>query len=131
MPTIQNRILLIEDNRDNRNLVCTYLEECYEVRAVADAFQALAQLAPGQDLPDLILSDISLPLMDGLALLQEIKSRPLLQAIPVVALTAHAMKGDKERFLNAGFDAYISKPIMSEAALFHPIEQLLTRRHGI
>ncbi|MCB1034207.1 MAG: response regulator, partial [Acidobacteria bacterium] len=75
--------------------------------------------------PDLVLLDISLPGMDGLEVLREIRGDDVLRGLPVVALTAHAMSGDRERLLAAGFDSYISKPILDEERLLAEINSLL------
>lgn len=104
------RVLYIEDKIDNRMLVRRVLMvEDIEVLEAEDADTgiALAQSA----LPDLILMDINMPGKDGYTATAEIRALPNLNHIPVVALTANAMKGDKEKSLDAGCDGYISKPI--------------------
>ena len=75
--------------------------------------------------PDVVLLDISLPEMDGTEVLDWIRSQPDLSATPVIALTAHAMAGDRERYLEAGFDDYVSKPIVDEAVLTGSIRRWL------
>lgn len=110
------QIFLVEDNPDNRDLFEAFVSHLYDVKAVdngIDALQCLQTIAP----PDLFVFDISLPDMDGVELLREIKKTPSLQTIPCIAMTSHAMKGDKERFLAAGFNAYISKPIVDDASM--------------
>jgi len=103
-------ILVIEDNPQNLELVEFLLEEAQvKVRCAEDAEAARAQLSAGR--PDLILMDMQLPGIDGLSLVAEIKQDPELATIPIVALTAHAMRGDRERFLAGGCDGYIAKPI--------------------
>ncbi len=104
------RILYIEDYADNRMLIRRVLmAEGYEVLEAANAQEALklAMSAP----PDLILMDINLPEVDGYTLTARFRSTPLLAHIPVVALTANVMKGDRERVLEAGCDGYIQKPV--------------------
>jgi two-component system, cell cycle response regulator DivK len=104
------RILYIEDYADNRLLIRRVLmAEGYEVLEAANAQEALksALLEP----PDLILMDINLPEVDGYTLTARIRSTPKLSHIPVVALTANVMKGDRERVLEAGCDGYIQKPV--------------------
>lgn len=103
-------ILHIEDNADNRLLVRRLLlAEDYEVVEAENANKALCVL---QELrPDLILMDINMPDMDGYTLTGKIRENPELAQIPVIAITANVMKGDRERSLNAGCDAYIDKPI--------------------
>jgi CheY-like chemotaxis protein len=108
------RILVVEDNPVNLELVRDILEaHGHEVLEAANATDGLALLSG--ELPDLILMDIQLPGMDGLTATRQIKADARLQGIPVVALTAHAMKGDEERALAAGCDGYVSKPIDTRA----------------
>jgi len=103
-------ILHIEDNADNRLLVRRLLlAEGYEVVEAENGEKALTVL---QNLhPDLILMDINMPDMDGYTLTGKIRENQVLAAIPVIAITANVMKGDRERTLQAGCDAYIDKPI--------------------
>src|SRR5690606_40271760 len=104
------RILVIEDNPDNMTLISDVLVSLqYEVLQAVDGEQGL-QMAE-EFRPDLILMDLSLPRLDGWSATRLLKSNPELRAIPVIALTAHAMVGDRERALEAGCDDYISKPI--------------------
>ncbi|HXH02101.1 MAG TPA: response regulator [Candidatus Competibacteraceae bacterium] len=125
------RILLVEDNPDNRDLVFAFLDALYDIRACVDGFEALEALAPNSGYrPDLLLCDISLPGMDGVELLRTLRQDPRLAGIPAIALTSHAMKGDQERFLAAGFDAYVSKPITDETILLDAIERLLSHGQG-
>lgn len=103
-------ILIVDDNAVNLKLASEVLEsEGYEVDRAPDAEAAQHLLA--QRTPDLILMDIALPGMDGLTLTTLIKRDPELRTIPVIAMTAFAMKGDQERALEAGCDGYIAKPI--------------------
>lgn len=117
------RIALVEDNPDNRMLVCTLLAKMYELVEYEDGPSALAHLVEVN--PDLVLLDISLPGMDGCAVLAQIRRTQPLSGIPVIALTAHAMDGDREKFLEQGFDGYVSKPIVDETELFDAIQALL------
>jgi len=106
------RILVVEDNDMNMQLVEFLLEEGgYDIVKAASGEEALAITRDGQQAPDLILMDIHLPGMDGLSVVREMKSDSRTSRIPILALTAHAMRGDKDRFLEAGCDGYISKPI--------------------
>ena len=117
------KVAVIEDNPDNRLLVQALLEDTYEIvefETGVDAVQGLLE----ED-PDLILLDISLPEMDGTEVLQWIREQEALADTPVVALTAHAMAGDRERFLEAGFDDYLTKPIVDEAVLIETIGKWL------
>lgn len=103
-------VLIVDDNPVNLKLASDVLEsEGYEIDRAIDAESARQLLA--QRTPELILMDIALPGMDGLTLTQLIKSDPTLRHIPVVAMTAFAMKGDEQRALDAGCDGYIAKPI--------------------
>jgi len=105
------RVLVVEDNDMNMQLVEYLLEEGgYQIVKAASGEEALAT-ARGGDPVDLILMDIHLPGIDGLSVIREMKSDPRTGAIPILALTAHAMRGDRDRFLEAGCDGYISKPI--------------------
>jgi len=104
------RILIVEDNADNRILITDVLASLnYEVVVAEDGEQGV-QLAAAY-LPDLILMDLSLPKKDGWSVAREIKDDDGLAHIPIIALTAHAMVGDREKALQAGCDDYISKPI--------------------
>lgn len=113
------RIAIVEDNPDNRLLVRAILEDRHEIMEYETGGEALAGLRA--DPPDLVLLDISLPEMDGTEVLAAMRDDPRLAAIPVIALTAHAMAGDRERFMGSGFDDYVSKPIVDETVLFDAI----------
>ncbi len=103
-------ILIVEDNEANRLLAGAVLErEGYRVDMAGNAEEALQKLANGA--PDLILMDVQMPGMDGLTLTRRLKGNARTADIPVVALTALAMMGDRERTLEAGCSGYISKPI--------------------
>jgi len=103
-------ILYVEDNVDNRTLVRRILmAEGYNLLEAINATQALEILDNTR--PDLILMDINMPDMDGYSLTAQIKGTPGLELIPIVALTANVMRGDRERSLEAGCDGYIQKPI--------------------
>ena len=117
------RIALVEDNADNRLLVGAILEGLYALIAYESGREAIACL-PGS-VPDLVLLDISLPEMDGTEVLRRIRTDPALAHLPVVALTAHAMAGDREKYLAAGFDGYVTKPILDEGILLRTISGLL------
>ncbi len=103
-------ILYVEDNFENRVLIRRVLEsEGYIMFEASTAAKALAQVE--EHLPDLILMDINMPDMDGYTLTAKIKEREEHKDIPVIAVTANVMRGDKERALKAGCDGYIQKPI--------------------
>lgn len=104
------KILVVDDNATNLRLMRVVLEsEKYEVHEAFDADQALKIL--GRMVPDLILMDITMPGMDGLTLTRQLKADSRLKAIPIVAVSSLAMKGDDKKALAAGCDAYITKPI--------------------
>jgi len=104
------RILIVEDNDDNMVLVRDVLtSRGYTVIEAVDGQQGL-DLAQSER-PDLIIMDLSLPLVDGWTVVRQLKADPELRRIPVVALTAHAMVGDREKALDAGCDDYLAKPI--------------------
>ena len=117
------KIAVVEDNPDNRLLVDALLEDLYEISEYETGVQAVEGL--GDDVPDLILLDISLPEMDGTEVLQWIRQDERVQHLPVIALTAHAMAGDREKFLAAGFNDYVTKPIVDEDVLLGTIDRWL------
>ena len=119
------KILFVEDNEMNRDMLSRRLERRgYEVVMALDGQQAvdMAQSAA----PDLILMDMSLPVIDGWEATRRVKAAPDTRAIPVIALTAHAMAGDREKAMEAGCDDYDTKPI-DLARLLPKIEALLAR----
>ncbi|MBV8068648.1 MAG: response regulator [Acidobacteriaceae bacterium] len=104
------RILIAEDRPASRELICTVLESAgYEVIEAEDGQEALDK-ASGQQL-DLVLLDLQMPKIDGFGALCLLRKDPRFEKIPIVALTASAMQGDRERALKAGFAAYIAKPV--------------------
>jgi two-component system cell cycle response regulator DivK len=106
----EKTVLHVEDNFDNRLLVRRLLQAFgYNVIEAENASKAREMLKTNQ--PDLILMDINMPDVDGYTLTNELKAMPKLQGIPIVAITANVMKGDRERTLSAGCDGYIEKPI--------------------
>lgn len=117
------KIAVVEDNPDNRLLVQVILEPFYEIVEYETGFAALEGLP--REKPDLVLLDISLPGMDGSEVLRRIRADAQLQALPVIALTAHAMSGDREKYLGAGFNDYVTKPIVDETVLLAAIQRLL------
>jgi two-component system cell cycle response regulator DivK len=116
-------IAVVEDNADNRLLLQAILDGLYELVEYENGIDALAGLSA--NLPDLVLLDISLPGMDGNEILSRIRADTSLRALPVIALTAHAMAGDREKYLAAGFNDYITKPIVDETILLSAIEKWL------
>jgi CheY-like chemotaxis protein len=104
------KILVVEDNEDSRELVIKVLKnKGYQVTAAVDGEEAVEKAIAEK--PDLILLDISLPKLDGYEVAKKLKSLAEFQETPIVALTAHAMKGDREKVIVAGFEGYITKPI--------------------
>lgn len=117
------RIAIVEDNADNRLLLSALLDDAYELDEYEDGPSALAGCSARR--PALVLLDISLPGMDGPEVLRRLREDSTLAKIPVIALTAHAMTGDRERYLGLGFDDYVTKPIVDESILFAAITRLL------
>ena len=116
------KILVVEDVELNRDLLVQLLEDNYAVITASDgaAGIALAEL----EHPDLILMDLSLPVIDGWEATRRIKANQALRSIPIIALTAHAMSGDAEKARACGCDDYLSKPL-DEDLLFEKLTQLL------
>jgi CheY-like chemotaxis protein len=120
------KILLVEDNELNRDMLSRRLmRKGYAVVCALDGLEAVTMAASEQ--PDLILMDMRLPEIDGWEATRRIKSAPETESIPIIALTAHAMAGDREQALAAGCDDYDSKPIDLKR-LLGKIEALLERR---
>ena len=107
---IPRKILIVEDNEDSRELVMKVLKnKGYQIIEAIDGEEALSKAQTEE--PNLILMDISIPKIDGFEVTKKLKGMDEFKNIPIVALTAHAMKGDREKFISAGFEGYISKPI--------------------
>ncbi len=105
-----SKILLVEDNEMNRDMLSRRLErKGFEVVMAVDG-QAGVDMASSSN-PDLILMDLSLPIIDGWEATRQIKADPATQSIPIIALTAHAMAGDEQKALEAGCDDYDTKPV--------------------
>ena len=122
------KILLVEDNEDNRDMLSRRLvRKGYEVALAVDGGQGV-QMA-GTESPDLILMDMSLPVIDGWEATRQIKATESGKSVPVIALTAHAMAGDKEKALAAGCDDYDTKPV-ELPRLLEKIEKLLEQKEA-
>jgi CheY-like chemotaxis protein len=121
------RILLVEDNEMNRDMLSRRLSRRGFDVLLAENGKVGVELA-ATERPDLILMDMSLPVMDGWEATRQIKANPLTSTIPVIALTAHAMASDRDMALDAGCDDYDSKPV-DLSQLVRKIEQLLTASH--
>lgn len=105
-----SRILVADDNEASRELIREVLEMSgYDVVEAADGADAVERAR--ENPPDLVLVDIQMPRLDGYGVLRELRADPRLAGLHVVALTAFAMQGDRERALDAGFDGYITKPV--------------------
>ena len=118
-------VAVVEDNADNRLLLSVLLSDDYRVVEYETGPDALRGLAA--DPPDVVVLDISLPGMDGVEVLQRIREDARLRTLPVIAFTAHAMAGDRERLLGHGFDEYVTKPIVDETLLLGAIQRVLAR----
>ena len=119
------KILIAEDSEVNRELLRELLEArgC-EVSEACDGQEAVEMLAV--ELPEVLLLDINMPRLDGFGALQKIRENPRTASLPVLAVTAYAMRGDQEKVLHAGFDGYLSKPI-DAASLGREIARVLGR----
>src|SRR5713101_6957195 len=119
------RILLVEDNEMNRDMLSRRLaRRGYEIVMAVDGEEGIASAKANK--PDLILMDMSLPVIDGWEATRRLKAEPGTRSIPVIGLTAHAMAGDREKVLSAGCDDYDTKPV-ELSRLLHKIELLLGR----
>jgi len=120
------KILLVEDNEMNRDMLSRRLErKGYQIVMAVDGGQGVAMAH--SETPDLILMDMSLPVLDGWAATRQLKADDATKAIPIIGLTAHAMAGDRENCLQAGCDDYDTKPI-ELPRLLEKIQTLLTKR---
>ena len=122
------KILLVEDNELNRDMLSRRLQrKGHEVLMAEDGAQAVATAE--RESPELILLDMSLPVVDGWEAARRLKASPATAGIPIIALTAHAMSGDRERALEAGCDDYDTKPV-DFPQLLGKIEAALARKAG-
>ena len=123
------KILIVEDTPFNLDLLVQLLEDDYQVVTARDGQAGV--IAANTERPDLILMDMALPILNGWDATKKIKAIPALRDIPIIALTSHAMSGDKEKALAAGCDDYMTKPL-DENLLFEKLERLLNSRthHG-
>ena len=122
------KILIVEDNELNRDMLSRrLLKRGYEIVLAVDGGEGLAKA--GSEKPDLILLDMSLPVMDGWEVARNLKASETLKFIPVIALTSHAMAGDREQALGAGCDDYDTKPI-ELTRLLEKIELNLKKKSG-
>jgi CheY-like chemotaxis protein len=119
------KILVVEDVEFNRDLVVQLLEDEYQILTAADGAEGI-RLAE-RERPDLILMDLSLPVIDGWEAARRIKANAALKNIPIIALSAHAMRGDEEKARQSGCDDYLSKPL-DEDLLFAKLAKFLGQR---
>ena len=115
------KVAVVDDNSDNRLIIRTILEDQYEIMEFASGIEAIEGFRKNK--PDVVILDISLPEMDGTEILRRIRRDAELKDLPVVALTAHAMVGDREKYLAAGFNDYVAKPILDMSVLFSTIQR--------
>src|SRR5437867_13440208 len=115
------KVAVVDDNSDNRLIIRTILEDQYEIMEFASGLEAIEGFRKNK--PDVVILDISLPEMDGTEILRRLRDDPQLQDLPVIALTAHAMVGDREKYLAAGFNDYVAKPILDMSVLFSAIQR--------
>ena len=121
----KKRILVVEDNELNRDMLARRLQRAdFEVSLAADGEEGVARAK--EAVPDLIIMDLSLPKLDGWAASAQIKATPETAAVPVLALTAHAMDSDRQRALDAGCDDYDTKPV-EFARLLEKIRAMTSR----
>jgi two-component system, cell cycle response regulator DivK len=117
------KILIAEDSAVNRELLRELLEmRGHEVFEAVNGQEALDMIRPAG--PDLLILDIGMPVVDGFAAIEKIRADPEFKHLPALAATAYAMRGDRDRVLQAGFDGYVSKPI-NAAALTHEMDRLM------
>ena len=119
------KVLIVEDNQDNMDVLEAFLEDDYKLIEATDGKMGLGMAI--EEKPDLILLDISLPEMDGTQVITEIRKNQEINNTPVIALTAHAMLGDREKFLASGFNEYMSKPIVDEDILIEMMNSLMEK----
>jgi two-component system cell cycle response regulator DivK len=116
-----HKVAVVDDNADNRLIIRTILEDQYEILEYSSGMEALEGFHNQK--PDVVILDISLPEMDGTEILRRLRDDPALHDLPVIALTAHAMVGDREKYLAAGFNDYVAKPILDMNVLFSAIQR--------
>jgi CheY-like chemotaxis protein len=114
-------VAVVDDNADNRLIIRTILEDQYEILEYSSGMEAIQGFKKKK--PEVVILDISLPEMDGTEILRRIREDSELHDLPVVALTAHAMVGDREKYLAAGFNDYVAKPILDMNVLFSTIQR--------
>ena len=123
-----SKVLIAEDNAVNRELLRELLEaRGHTVTETSNGQEALDELRQAQ--PDILLLDINMPIMDGLSAMRKIREDMCLAHLPILAVTANAMLGEKEKLLSSGFDGYLSKPINGRA-LAEEMDRILKQARG-
>lgn len=122
-------VLIAEDNPINRELLRELLEvRGYAVTEACNGQEAVAMVEQGS--PDIVLLDIGMPVLDGFGVVRKLRENPRFTSLPVVAVTAYAMQGDREKIMDSGFDGYLSKPVDSKS-LIQELERLIvSEEHG-
>ncbi len=121
-----SKILIAEDNPVNRELLRELLEmRGHTVAEACDGEEALGMMEQSQ--PDLVLLDIGMPLLDGFGVIRKIRENPRFASMPVVAVTAYAMQGDREKILSSKFDGYLSKPVDARS-LVQELDRVLSQQ---
>jgi CheY-like chemotaxis protein len=123
-----HKVAVVDDNADNRLIIRTILEDQFEIVEFSSGSEALAGFRKNP--PDVVILDISLPEMDGTEILRRLRTEEGLHELPVIALTAHAMVGDREKYLAAGFNDYVAKPILDMGILFSTIQRWLPKNQS-
>lgn len=121
---MKHKVAVVEDNPDNRLLVQAILDDRYDIAEYDTGAEAVDGI--GKNPPDLVLLDISLPGMDGTEVLRRLRMDTRLDGVPFIALTAHAMSGDREKYIEMGFSDYVTKPIVDEDVLLDAIDRWLS-----
>ena len=123
---MKQRIAVVEDSADNSMLVRVMLEDAYELEIYETGTEGLIRISASR--PDLVLLDLSLPDIGGREVLLRIRANPALTGLPVIALTAQAIRGDRLNYIALGFDGYLCKPVTHDAELYEVIRRLLPLR---
>lgn len=117
-------LYLVEDDPDNAELVKDLIGENFSLRVFRSGAELLRAMDQGAPNPEVFLLDLGLPQMDGFQLLKALRARSAVASIPAIAVTAHAMTGDAERAQTAGFDGYVTKPLIDETMLLAEIHRV-------